>query len=185
MRFLNDAFKSRPECIESFRDDLSYYIMNIVDSEKNVFSLKIAVESLGLLNLNTINMGLVKLLELGNAWINETAIKSYRYMPQLAQSLEKQLIYYFSNLSGYEVISKRKQYRFSLSLSDGFREIYKFYQARLFDVVIYYGLFALCSLMFPFLFLGVMFFSLFNFRYALDKSNNLLNFVSMVLMRLG
>ncbi|UCH94470.1 MAG: hypothetical protein JSV88_29950, partial [Candidatus Aminicenantes bacterium] len=136
MRFLRDAFKGRLACIQSFREDLAEYIYEYIDEESNMISLKLAVETVGLLDDKDIDRCIVKAMALGNSWINETAFKSCRHLPEISRELKKKLIYYIDSIGVKRLFTHKDDLKFSLSLSEGLRKVKKFLNIKLVDGIL-------------------------------------------------
>ncbi len=132
IRFLNEAFKSRLECIESFRKELAEYIFKQIDPENSMLTLKFAVEAVGLLSEADIDKSLVKAMNMGNSWINETAFYSCRNLTRLSKGLEDSLLRYLKGINDIDLIENNFQLKFSLGLSDAFKKLLNYVRKRTF-----------------------------------------------------
>lgn len=168
MRFLRDAFKGRLECIQSFRGDLAEYIYAHIDEDSNMISLKLAVETVGLLEDKDIDRCIVKAMDLGNSWINETAFKSCRHLPKLSKGLEKKIIKYLDSILLNDLFKQKNELRFSLSLSDGFKKVKTFLNFKLLNSLIIFlssSIFIFFISKFLFVFWSILLISLIYFSF--------------------
>jgi NACHT domain len=116
LRFLNDAFKGRIECLEDFRDELGNYIKQQISSQNSVVLIKIAVESVGLLKPDTMENCLIKAFGINDTWISETALKSCRYITQMSESLKEKILYSIENMEDWLFWKNSKDNIFNLKL---------------------------------------------------------------------
>ncbi len=123
LRFLNDAFRTRLECVDGFRNKLGEYIMKQVAKEGDLISKKIAVEAVGLLKEKNMDAILIKALDIGNPWITETALKSCRYLPRLSAGLERRIRMYIEIIDPWSFIKRPREVIFSFSLSNAFQKV--------------------------------------------------------------
>ncbi|MCG6552648.1 MAG: NACHT domain-containing protein [Candidatus Magnetominusculus sp. LBB02] len=123
LRFLNDAFYRRPDCISAFRSDLSVFVKYQIENSKNILAKKLAVEAVGLLNDNDLEAAILIAMKLGNPWINEISLKSCRHLPKISSELKDRIIEYIHSIDIVEFYKIRRELMFSLSLSDGFRNV--------------------------------------------------------------
>ncbi len=153
LRFLNDAFRTRLEGVSSFRDELGTYIEEQVAMAGDLISKKIAVEAVGLLKEADMDSILVKALDIGNAWITETALKSCRYLPKLSAALERRINMYIEMIDRVSFIKRPKEIIFSFSLSNAFQNVKRIC---IWQVIISYSTLAaslIIGLFVPFMFL--------------------------------
>ncbi len=160
MRFLRDAFRGRLECIQSFRSELAEYIYKQLDKENNTVSVKLAVETVGLLDNENIDRCIIKAMELNNYWINETAVKSCRHLASISRELVRKVIDYIDSFDLFTFLKRRNKLKFSFSLSVGFAKVKTFLKFRTFDTFFLLGSLAIISLIFP-VFLFIVFLVLF------------------------
>ncbi len=155
LRFLNDAFKGRLNVIDDFRFELFEYINNLIAKESNILSIKLAIESVGLLHSDQIDKVTITAFNLNNSWLNETCLRSCRHLSGLSSKLDKQVIRYLNNLSIRQLAVMRKDLRFSLMLTTGFKNSLRFLHSREIDLImiILGGLVLLIS--FPIVFLSL------------------------------
>lgn len=125
VRFLNDAFKGRTECIEEFRDELAKFITKQIEPNKNIISAKLAIESVGLLKDSDINSVIIKAINLKIDWLEQEAIKSCKYISTVNEDLEGQIIQTIYNIDIITFLEKYSDLKFSFSLSEGFSSIQK------------------------------------------------------------
>lgn len=132
LRFLRDAFRSRPDCLE-FVTDLADYIGRRLDATGDLLEAKIALEATGLLPEEQAQPILVKALEMGNAWISETALHACRHLKRVGPKLDEGLFEYLGSMSVREFLHRRREFIFSLSLSDAFRGLRRYCLMRSLD----------------------------------------------------
>lgn len=123
MRFLRDAFKSRPECMEDFRDELGDYIVTQVESGRNMIIIKLAIECIGLVDESKMKAGIVKALESNNEWIQESALKSCRHLSSISPELEMSLQRYICRYNFAFFLLRYRDLKFSFSLSEAFSKV--------------------------------------------------------------
>lgn len=153
LRFLNDAFADREDVIRPFRRRLYEKMTEIVDSEHTILIKKVAIESLHLLDRNQISEILPIAFKLRNMWLNETAFLSCRHISSLSSELQRIIVKYLNDMSLEYSLNNWRGILFSLSLSNGFKIVKRFYTFRLFDMLL---MFIGCVLIFslsPFLFI--------------------------------
>lgn len=131
LRFLKEAFRARLECVDSFRDDLAGYIERQIAVGQNLLSQKIAVEAVGLLKQEDVETTLIKALDIRNQWIDETALKSCHYLPQLGEDLNKKLRRSIDSMSMSLFMGRRKELMLSLKLSNVLSDLRSFCRWRL------------------------------------------------------
>ncbi|QSV56561.1 MAG: NACHT domain-containing protein [Dolichospermum sp. UKL201] len=133
LRFLKEAFRTRLNSIEDFRVDLTLFIIWSLTQQENLLWQKFAVEAVGLLKNEDIDTAIILAIGLKNDWISETAVKSCRHLPKISNKLKDKLIDYIDTLAIDKFMEEKDNLSFSLKLSDGFHEVEKFLQMRVFD----------------------------------------------------
>lgn len=125
IRFLNDAYIGRKECLEKFQSDLAELINKQVDKSNDMLMFKLSLEAVGLLSNIQIDEVISKALKIGNYWTNDTAIKSCRHLPNISENLEHNLYDYIVSLEyiNLDFYNKFSDLYFSFSLSDAFRRM--------------------------------------------------------------
>lgn len=136
IRFLNDAFISRKECMSHFLNEFSILIENQINKENDMLLVKFSLESAGLLESSKTDRIMTKAFSIGNAWTNEIAIKSCRHLPEISNELETHLHDYVGHIPYWTLVFKEfRELNFSLSLSDSFKNVKKTLILRLFDLI--------------------------------------------------
>lgn len=135
LRFLNDAFKGRLDCIKGFYPELSNFINEQIDDDKSMISTKLSIESVGLLKADEIDSVTIKAFNLNNSWLNETCLRGCRHLSGISPSLEKQIIRYLNSLGIGDVLEHRKDLDFSLRLSEGLKSSLLFLKLRELDII--------------------------------------------------
>ncbi|WP_287600414.1 NACHT domain-containing protein [Thiothrix sp.] len=123
MRFLRDAFKGRPECIQNFNDKLAQYIHDAIRPENNVISVKIALETVSLLSVNYIDKCVIDALSINNSILEESSINACRSLPFITINLKSKIKDYLSEKTIIDVVENRKSLLFSFSLSEAFKSV--------------------------------------------------------------
>ncbi len=123
LRFLNDAFKGRKELLINFQDDLGNYIIGIINQRKNILEIKLATESLNLLDEKIFKIGLYNALIIQNNWVTETALKSCRSLSHIDYGIEVMILRYVFNQKIIELQKNYSQLQFSFSLSEAFNKV--------------------------------------------------------------
>ncbi len=137
LRFLKDAFRSRVNCIFSFKNDLAGFIINQIGKTKDLLSMKLAVESVGLLETDKTDEVIINALKIQNPWISETALRACRNLPNI--SIELLLLFkkYINSIGVTKIFQRQKELLFSFKLSDGFKKVYSFYKAEVVDLILF------------------------------------------------
>ena len=118
LRFLQEAFRSRLNCIDPFRAQLSRFVSDSIDDKRSLLSMKLAVEAVCLLDAKDMDVALVKALRLNNSWINETALKACRYLTEMSKDLNRKLMLVIDDLDSVSFFRQRHEMMFSLRLSN-------------------------------------------------------------------
>ncbi|MBF0521254.1 MAG: NACHT domain-containing protein, partial [Nitrospirae bacterium] len=139
LRFLNDAFHLRKHLLSSFSDRLSNFILLQLSTDTDLLSKKLAVELVGLLDDTEIDAIVIRAFEVKNRWISEVALRACRHLPKLSENLESRLLDYIKGLKPLELITKKKEYLFSLSLSDGFLRVKNMFKLKIIDLYLSLG----------------------------------------------
>jgi NACHT domain len=150
LRFLRDAFHTRPACLE-FIHDLAEYISERIQPGGDLLAAKIALEATGLLPEYETESILVRSFNMRSSWISETALHACRHLKQIGEDLEQKLFTYLSSIPIREYLNRDREITFSLSLSDGFRRLRKYCKLRSFDNRIFVVALALCVIISPIL----------------------------------
>ena len=134
LRFLKEAFISRRECLDDFRDKLTIFVEYSVVLPHNLLLKKFAVEAVGLLKDEDVDRIIVEALNLDNSWISETAINSCRHLPEISDDLKNNIMAYLEIFDIYTLYRMRKDLLFSFKLSNGFDAIANFLRWRIVDI---------------------------------------------------
>lgn len=153
IRFLSDAFRTRPECLVNDQFGLAEHIQKQVSSPANPILAKIAVEAVGLLRPEQMERTIVRAFALENPWISETALRACRHLPRISQELEQRIRSYVASLAFGEFLARRRELLFSLSLSDAFKPLHTYCLRRSADHQFLLGILLMVALVFPLLFI--------------------------------
>ncbi|MCW3104648.1 MAG: putative NTPase family [Bacteroidetes bacterium] len=150
LRFIKEAYRTRLNCLEPFIRDLGELVQKQIKKHSengNILFTKLAIEAVGLLSPIDINKIIMSAFALNNPWIDETAVKSCRYLPKIDKELENRVLLYINTFDTKTFYSKKDELLFSLKLSDGFSRIYKLCRLKQIDnVLLIIGLFLLLFL---------------------------------------
>jgi GTPase SAR1 family protein len=152
LRFLKEAFRARPNCINNFRDDLSKLIKGIVSQKKsgNILLQKFSVEAVGLLTNEDMGEAILLAISLNNEWIDEIAFKSCRHISKASDRLIDKLLIYLDRFDMLDFFQKKEEFFFSVKLSDAFRNLEAFLCWRTIDLYFILCFMALFFLFYPF-----------------------------------
>ncbi len=115
----------------------------------DLLDAKISLEASGLLSDAASSRVFVDALEADNSWLSESALRACRNLKVIDGKLETLLTRYLSEIRMTEVIRRSNEIRFSLSLSDGFRRVRRFWQLRSLDARLLLVGLALCLVLSP------------------------------------
>lgn len=146
LRFLRDAFRGRPECVVSFKSDLGDYFGKMIHENNDVLSIQLVVDSLPLLEGDSINKNINRALDLDNSIINDSSISIYRNLSKISDGLLKNISRKLNNKNIIETVKNRKSILFSLSLSENLSSIKRNLKLRIFSFfsVLFLFLFLVC-----------------------------------------
>ena len=136
IRFLADAFKSRPEYIKHMQSDIFQFIQQQVKEKNNIFFAKTSIEAVGILTNEQIEQICLIAFKKNNALISETAIRYCRHLPKTSKELQFVIIDYLESIPCLEFIQKSKEILFNCELADGFKRIRGYFCARNRDYII-------------------------------------------------
>lgn len=159
LRFLTDAFRSRPECIAPIRASLSAVILSVLDSRKSgLVSKKLAVEGVGLLDEESMRKCLLAAVKLKNAWIDETVFRSCQFLTTADARVNAELCASISRIPWYRFVTRAPDLLFALSLTEAFSLARWFCRLRVLNLAIIAAAAAwlLVTAPFPFLVLAVL-----------------------------
>jgi hypothetical protein len=148
LRFLRDAFRTRPESIE-FVAELAGYINQRLQPGGDLLAAKIALEATGLLPEDEAEPILVKALRMHNPWISETALHACRHLKRVGPQLDQGLFRYLRSIPIREFLHRNREIVFSLSLSDAFQGLRRYCVFRSIDTRTFVAAGVLCVLTSP------------------------------------
>jgi hypothetical protein len=131
LRFLADAFANRQSAIAHLQHNILSTILGALErahTQKasdgfDVIFVKLLVEAVGLLPLEEIGRALQLAVNLDHAWISQTALRSCRGLQQIDPAIERGLARTLVAIPTDELIRRRQELSFSLSISDTFRPL--------------------------------------------------------------
>jgi len=139
LRFMNEAFRTRKDILNSFINDFTSFITQAVDygiQSNDILFVKILAESTALLQPRDVENILAKVLQYNNEWVNETAIRACRSLPFLSDNLQSTLRKVIQRMDDFSFLSKYEDLTFSLKLSDGFKKVYNECKVRMISIII-------------------------------------------------
>ncbi len=117
LRFLRDAFVSRPDSLRSFRGGLSLKLLDWLKAQEIIVS-KIAAEAIGLAYPSVRSKAIAAAFERGIPWVSQTTFQASRHLGAVEDSAKAVIRRYLRRLPTPELIRSFKDLRFSLSLSE-------------------------------------------------------------------
>jgi NACHT domain len=169
LRFLRDAFRTRPECLP-FLPSLAEYIARKIRPKEDLLAAKLALEATGLLPEPLAEPTLVQALKTDNAWLGETALHSCRHLKRIGKELEDRLYVYLSGIGVQDFLRRYREIAFSLSLSDAFRNLRRYCVLRSIDNRALVAGLVLCAILQPTTALALA--SLYLFTLIMDLSRD-------------
>lgn len=130
LRFLSEAFRYRRELLQGIRDELADLISSKIEPHSDMLVAKVSVEAVGLLADPDIEAVIQKALHLDNPWISETALRACRHLPGLSGETQDGLVRYITRIPPAEFLRRRRELRFSLRLSEAFRQVLTVFRLR-------------------------------------------------------
>ncbi len=122
LRFLRDACQSRSESLDTFRSDLSDFILTTIQSE-DVLVAKIATEAVPLLTPTHRTQAIAKAFERHMPWLSETALRSCRHLANLEPDAIASVRQFIQTLPTQRLLTSFRDIDFSLSLSESLRYV--------------------------------------------------------------
>jgi NACHT domain len=148
LRFLRDAFRTRPDSL-AFLPHLADYIAEKIQPRGDLLAAKLALEATGLLPEPLAEPILVQALEMDNQWLGETALRACRHQKRIGKELEGRLQEYLQGIAVQDFLRRYKEITFSLSLSDAFLRLRRYCALRSADNRILVVTAGFCAAMSP------------------------------------
>ncbi len=136
LRFLSEAFTNRKECISPFKSQLtrlSSVSINENDDSMDFLLAKTLIDALELLDHRDQNEIILKVFDINDDWLTASVIKACRRLPRLDSRIEYEIHQHYHKKSPLEVVARRKEILFSLSLSDAFFKVRRNFKLVLID----------------------------------------------------
>lgn len=92
LRFLIEAYRSIKSRLEEFENEISTFVIEIINKNEDAVDVKIAVEALGVLSDENLKIGTNEALKIGDSWINETALRGCSHLHSIDEDLEKAIM---------------------------------------------------------------------------------------------
>jgi len=122
-RFLVDAFRTRRPAIDSFRDELEGMVTRRLTENEDIISIKLAVETLGLLSEHGLERNIRAALRRGDFWIRETAIDACRFLPSVSLSVVGHIWRCIAFMPQTDFLRELDRLRFSFRLSPSLQQV--------------------------------------------------------------
>jgi hypothetical protein len=132
LRFLRDAFGTRVDVL-SFRKELAVYIESRLQQTPDLLDAKIALEASGLLTEKDASRVFISALNISNSWLSDSSLRGCRNLSAINTRLHDKFEAYLLSIPTREVLRRADEIRFSLSLSDAFKNLKWLWIARSFD----------------------------------------------------
>lgn len=150
LRFLRDTYLSRRFIINRLQNNLEKYISQQLTAADTILEKKIALECVGLLDEESINLIILEALRQNNDWLSETALKSCFYLNRIDPRLQKSLLVYLDSFPIFQFLVKYKNLLFPLTLTNLFDVPKRFLYVKLIDNLIILVLYACHAFYNPF-----------------------------------
>jgi hypothetical protein len=148
LRFLRDAFRTRPDCVP-FQVDLAEHVEDSIRPNGDILAAKLALEATGLLPESLAEPILIKALKTDNAWLGETALHACRHLKRISEELDTRVYLYLARMSVPDFLRRYKEITFSLALSDAFRGLRRYCVLRSIDNKFLVAGLLLCAVLMP------------------------------------
>ena len=134
LRFLVEAFRSRPEVIQKFNDIFSIEISSAIDwkSGQNIDLLKAryAVECVPFLTFPWSGKVLISALEMSSSLLSQLAFRACRYFGKVPKNILLSLEDYVLGLTSVEFSEQRRDIKIALSYGDQFESLLKCFRIK-------------------------------------------------------
>lgn len=121
LRFLKDAFRSRPECLSEFQVPLTDTVLDGLRSDELIANW-ISAECIPLIEHEKQPDAITLAFDKKSSWIADTALRACRHLSSLGRQADDAIRGYVKSLSTGEFLNLYHDLRFSFSLSDSFRK---------------------------------------------------------------
>jgi hypothetical protein len=132
LRFLAEAFRTHPEAILRFRDDLYKHVLRQA-MEGDVLSAKWALETAGLFSAEQSTELLHTALKRENPWLAETALRACRFLRHLERALYWRFVGAIWNKPYLDLWAQRRDLDVALSVNPKLRPVRFFFWSVLVD----------------------------------------------------
>ncbi|MGC4097342.1 MAG: NACHT domain-containing protein [Nitrospira sp.] len=136
LRFLIDAFRLRRSSLESFMGEFSEFIRKHVSHGEGLLQAKIALEATALLSPTEAIPSLSVALSGKNSWLQETAFRACRHLPNIETDLQRLVANYVISMPVHEFLENYSSLKFSLSLSESLKQAYNVARIRYYNTVV-------------------------------------------------
>jgi hypothetical protein len=136
LRFMVDAFSSRPRVIGAFRDNLGYLILKNLSKDTQLLVIKFSLEAAGLVNELFMRQIILATFQTGIPWLGETALRSCRYVGRLDRGLRREIDAFVLAADLRWIYRNRQELSFSLRLSDAMRGAHRTLRLREIDLLV-------------------------------------------------
>jgi hypothetical protein len=162
LRFLSEAFRTRRIFSSHFQDALEDYIRSQLLHSYRPLTAKFATEAIALLDEERAAALFPLAMEYRSAWVREAAFRACRHLVDVSKRISDaatRLIvgYRYDPPSGRALISNHSELQFSLSISDGFRNVRLMEGLWLFDAIYFQVALGLLVFLSPLIALAALF----------------------------
>jgi len=130
LRFLGQAFRSSPECLEEFREELSSWLLRTIRVGDRL-KAKHALEATGLLQERELELAVVSAMRRENPWLTETSIRACRHLGSIGTDLVARLVGFINTLERRDLRRTADELDFSFGLSQAFIPVRRYLKYRL------------------------------------------------------
>ncbi|MGI4022427.1 MAG: NACHT domain-containing protein [Janthinobacterium lividum] len=175
LRFLIEAYRLRINCLNSFKEELSTLIVELIknyNSSRHPLITKIATEATGILDQAYMQEALLLCFNINNWWINQTAIQSCRYLNKIDKVLKHKIMVCIARLDYLKFLNQKNELLFTLSISESFNSILLYAQLKTLDIYIFIALLIVTFIKNPALgLINLLFFFVFRFLLIGEMSS--------------
>ncbi len=123
LRFVAEAFRARTSAIGAFREELGQKVVSILSDGRDLMTSRVVVEAVGLLDFESMMKALLSALRVKSIWIQEAAFRSCRFLPQIPQSIEREIYIYLRSKSIITIVFRSDEDMFLLESSESLSKV--------------------------------------------------------------
>jgi TIR domain/NACHT domain len=119
-RFLADAFRSDPEALTEFREELSEFVVELIRSP-DLLAAKIGAEMIPLIAEDYQNRAVAAAFRRDSTWLWDTTLGACRHLARVDKETHRAIRRRLNSMGTFELLDRFEDLRFTMSLSDAFR----------------------------------------------------------------